>query len=161
MVEVKGIRKVFGGTVAVDDVSLRVGAGEICALVGQNGAGKSTLMSILSGALRPDAGEMTLEGVPYRPASPLDARKAGVAMIYQELSLAPHLSVAENMLLGVEPTRRGLVDWDAMRATAARVLERLGHPDIDPRAPVSSLPVAEQQLVEIGRALAVGCKVIV
>ena len=161
MVEVRGIRKVFGGTVAVDDVSLRVAAGEVCALVGQNGAGKSTLMSILSGALRPDAGEMSLGGAPYRPASPLEARKAGVAMIYQELSLAPHLSVAENMLLGVEPTRRGLLQWTAMRATAAQVLERLGHPDIDPDAPVSSLSVAEQQLVEIGRALAVGSKVIV
>ena len=159
--EMRGIRKVFGGTVAVDEVSLRVAPGEVCALVGQNGAGKSTLMSILSGALRPDAGEMSLGALPYRPASPLDARNAGVAMIYQELSLAPHLSVSENILLGVEPTRRGLVDWKAMRATAARVLERLGHPDIDPDAPVSSLSVAEQQLVEIGRALAVGSKVLV
>src|SRR3712207_3575551 len=104
---------------------------------------------------------MSLDGVPYRPASPLDARRAGVAMIYQELSLAPHLSVAENMLLGVEPTRRGLVRWDVMRATAAQVLDRLGHPDIRPDAPVASLSVAEQQLVEIGRALAVGSKVIV
>jgi ribose transport system ATP-binding protein len=161
MVEVNGIRKVFGATVAVDDVALRVNLGEVCALVGQNGAGKSTLMSILSGALHPDAGEMTLGGTPYRPASPLDARKAGVAMIYQELSLAPHLSVAENMLLGVEPTRRGLLDWGSMRKTAAHVLERLGHRDIDPDASVASLSVAEQQLVEIGRALAVGSKVLV
>jgi ribose transport system ATP-binding protein len=159
--EMRGIRKVFGGTVAVDGVALRVAPGEVCALVGQNGAGKSTLMSILSGALRPDAGEMSLGGAPYRPASPLDARTAGVAMIYQELSLAPHLSVAENMLLGVEPTRRGLLDWEAMRRTARQVLDRLGHPDIDPDAPVSSLSVAEQQLVEIGRALAVGSKVLV
>jgi ribose transport system ATP-binding protein len=159
--QMRGIRKVFGGTVAVDAVGLRVAPGEVCALVGQNGAGKSTLMSILSGALQPDAGEMSLGGAPYQPASPLEARKAGVAMIYQELSLAPHLSVAENMLLGVEPTRRGLVDWKAMRETAAHVLERLGHPDIDPDAPVSSLSVAEQQLVEIGRALAVGSKVLV
>src|SRR3712207_7504119 len=98
---------------------------------------------------------MSLDGVPYRPASPLDARKAAVAMIYQELSLAPHLSVAENMLLGVEPTRRGLLQRHAMRATAARVLDQLGHPDIHPDAPVSTLSVAEQQLVEIGRALAV------
>jgi ribose transport system ATP-binding protein len=157
----RGIRKVFGGTIAVDEVGLRVRSGEVCALVGQNGAGKSTLMSILSGALRPDAGEMWLGGRAYRPASPLEARKAGVAMIYQELSLAPHLSVAENMLLGVEPTRRGLLDWEAMRRTAAHVLERLGHADIDPNALVSSLSVAEQQLVEIGRALAVGSNVLV
>jgi ribose transport system ATP-binding protein len=159
--EMRGIRKVFGGTVAVDGVDLRVAPGEVCALVGQNGAGKSTLMSILSGALQPDAGEMWLDGAPYRPASPLQARTAGVAMIYQELSLAPHLSVAENMLLGVEPSRRGVLQWKDMRRTAAEVLERLGHPEIRPDAPVSSLSVAEQQLVEIGRALAVGSKVIV
>jgi len=159
--EMRGIRKAFGGTVAVDDVGLRVAPGEVCALVGQNGAGKSTLMSILSGALRPDAGEMSLDGVPYSPASPLDARRAGVAMIYQELSLAPHLSVAGNMLLGVETTRFGLLDRDGMRATVVQVLERLEHPEIDPDAPVSTLSVAEQQLVEIGRALAVGCRVLV
>jgi ribose transport system ATP-binding protein len=159
--EMRGIRKVFGGTVAVDDVDLQVAAGEVCALVGQNGAGKSTLMSILSGALRPDAGGMTLDGRPYRPASPLDARNAGVAMIYQELSLAPHLSVAENIFLGVEPTRFGVLQKNRMRAVATQVLERLGHADIDPGAPVASLSVAEQQLVEIGRALAVGCRVLV
>ncbi len=108
----RGIRKTFGATVAVDGIDLAVRDGEICALVGQNGAGKSTLMSILSGALAPDAGSMTLEGQPYRPRNPLDARRAGVAMIYQELSLAPHLSVMENVVLGLEPSRRGLVRWD-------------------------------------------------
>jgi ribose transport system ATP-binding protein len=159
--EMRGIRKVFGGTVAVDGVDLKVTPGEVCALVGQNGAGKSTLMSILAGATRPDAGEMHLGGTPFAPHSPLEARHAGVAMIYQELSLAPHLSVAENLLLGVEPTRRGIVNWEGMRATTARVLARLGHSEIDPNAPVSSLSVAGQQLVEIGRALAVGCRVLV
>ena len=159
--EMLGIRKVFGGTVAVDGVDLRVAAGEVCALVGQNGAGKSTLMSILSGASGPDAGTMRLAGAPYRPASPLEARRAGVAMIYQELSLAPHLSVAENVLLGVEPTRLGFVLSEGMRGTAARILERLGHPEIDPSARISSLPIAAQQLVEVGRALAVGCRVLV
>jgi ribose transport system ATP-binding protein len=159
--EMRGIRKTFGGTVAVDGVDLRVARGEVCALVGQNGAGKSTLMSILAGALRPDAGEMFLDGNPYRPASPLEARKSGVAMIYQELSLAPHLTVAENMLLGAEPTRFGLLQRREMRATAGRVLAQLGHPEIDPAARAASLSVAEQQLVEIGRALAVGCNVLV
>jgi ribose transport system ATP-binding protein len=157
----RGVRKTFGGTVAVDNVDLQVAPGEVCALVGENGAGKSTLMSILSGALQPDAGSMTLDGVPYRPRSPLDARRAGVAMIYQELSLAPHLSVAENIVLGVEPTTFGVIRWDRVYATARRVLEQLGHDDIDPRAPVDSLSVAEQQLVEIGRALAIGCRVLV
>jgi ribose transport system ATP-binding protein len=159
--EMRGIRKAFGGTAAVDGVTLRVAHGEVCALVGQNGAGKSTLMSVLSGALRADAGEMFLDGGPYRPASPLDARRSGVAMIYQELSLAPHLTVAENMLLGVEPTRLGLLKRREMRATAARVLAQLGHPEIDPAARAASLSVAEQQLVEIGRAMAVGCKALV
>jgi ribose transport system ATP-binding protein len=157
----RGIRKTFGGTVAVDNVDLQVAPGEVCALVGENGAGKSTLMSILSGALQPDAGSMTLGRAPYRPRSPLDARRAGVAMIYQELSLAPHVSVAENIVLGVEPARFGIIRWDEMRATARRVLGELGHDDIDPRAPAGSLSLAEQQLVEIARALAIGCRVLV
>jgi ribose transport system ATP-binding protein len=157
----RGIRKVFGATVAVDGVDLAVAEGEVCALVGQNGAGKSTLMGVLSGALQPDAGAMTLDGAPYRPRSPLDARRAGVAMIYQELSLAPHLSVMENMVLGMEPSRFGVIEWDRVRAIAKDVLARLGHPEIAVDAPVETLSVGEQQLVEVGRALAVGCRVLV
>lgn len=156
-----GIRKAFGATVAVDAVDVAVASGEVCALVGENGAGKSTLMGILAGAIQPDAGEMTLDGSPYRPRSPLEARRAGVAMIYQELSLAPHLPVMENIVLGMEPTRGGVVRWDEVRRTAARALAELNHPDISPDAPVASLSVAEQQLVEIARALAVGCRVLV
>jgi ribose transport system ATP-binding protein len=157
----RGIRKAFGATVAVDGVDVSVLPGEVCAVVGQNGAGKSTLMAILSGALQPDAGRMTLDGAPYQPAHPLDARHAGVAMIYQELSLAPHLSVAENILLGMEPARLGLIRWAEMRRTATDVLARLGHPEISIDAPVGMLSPAAQQLVEIGRALAVGCRVLV
>src|SRR3954464_15954260 len=108
--EMRGIRKAFGATVALDGVDLAVAPGEICGLVGQNGAGKSTLMAILAGALAPDAGSMAIDGRPYYPASPIAARRAGVAMIYQELSLAPHLTVMENILLGAEPMRYGLVD---------------------------------------------------
>src|SRR5919109_1471165 len=85
--EMRGIRKTFGATVALAGVDLSVAGGEICGLIGQNGAGKSTLMSILAGAQTPDAGEMSIDGVAFRPASPIDARRAGVAMIYQELSL--------------------------------------------------------------------------
>src|SRR5215204_6994150 len=103
----RGIRKAFGATIALDSVDLSVAPGEICGLVGQNGAGKSTLMAILAGALQPDAGRMEIGGGRYAPRSPIEARRAGVAMIYQELSLAPHLSVMENILLGVEPMRRG------------------------------------------------------
>ena len=157
----RGIRKAFGATVAVDGVDVSVLPGEVCAIVGQNGAGKSTLMAILSGALQPDAGQMTLDGAPYQPSHPLDARRAGVAMIYQELSLAPHLIVAENILLGMEPARFGLIRRAEMRRTATDVLARLGHPEIPIDAAVGTLSPAAQQLVEIGRALAVGCRVLV
>jgi ribose transport system ATP-binding protein len=159
--EMRGIRKTFGATVAVDGVDLGVAAGEVCALVGQNGAGKSTLMAVLSGALQPDEGEMTLDGAPYRPRSPLEARRAGVAMIYQELSLAPHLSVTENILLGMEPSRLGVVEWRRAREIASDALARLGHPEIAVEAPVETLSVAGQQLVEVARAIAVGCRVLV
>ena len=157
----RGIRKAFGATIALDGVDLSVNEGEICGLIGQNGAGKSTLMSVLSGALQPDAGEMWIEGRPFAPHSPLDARRAGVAMIYQELSLAPHLSVMENIMMGAEPTRFGLVDWPRMRERASRALAALGRDDIPADAIVGSLSVAAQQLVEIARALAVGCRVLV
>ncbi len=157
----RGIQKSFGATRALDGVELAVRPGEVVALVGQNGAGKSTLMSILSGALAPDAGEMWLDGVPYRPKSPLEARRAGVAMIYQELSLAPHLSVMENITLGMEPVRRGLVRWAEARASATRALAQLEHAEIRPEAVVGTLSVAEQQLVEIARALAASCRIFV
>ena len=105
--ELRGIRKRFGATEALRGVSLTVAPGEVHALIGENGAGKSTLMKVLSGAHLADAGEMALAGRPYRPAGPPDARRRGVAMIYQELTLAPHLSVRENILLGLEPARAG------------------------------------------------------
>ena len=159
--DMRGVRKTFGATVALDGVNFAVCAGEVCALVGQNGAGKSTLMGILSGAIRPDAGEMRLDGAPYTPREPIDARRAGVAMIYQELSLAPHLSVMENIVLGVEPSRFGIVQRDRVRATAIGALDELGRHDIPPQAAVSTLSPASQQLVEIARALATGCRVLV
>jgi ribose transport system ATP-binding protein len=159
--EMRGISKAFDATQALKDVDLHVMSGEVCALVGQNGAGKSTLMSILSGALRPDRGTMSLDGIAYHPRDPLAARRAGVAMIYQELSLAPHLSVEENIVLGVEPTRRGFIDRVEMRRIAEAALERLNHPEIHPSTLTLELSIAEQQLVEIARALAVGCRVLV
>jgi ribose transport system ATP-binding protein len=157
----RGIRKAFGATLAVDGVDLSVARGEVCGLVGQNGAGKSTLMSILAGALLPDAGTMTVDGQPYRPRSPVDARQAGVAMIYQELSLAPHLTVMENIVLGDEPSRLGVVQWQDVRERAASALRRLGRADIALDAPASELSVASQQMVEIARALATGARVLV
>ncbi len=159
--EMRGIRKAFGATVALDGVGLAVRAGEVCALVGPNGAGKSTLMGVLSGALVPDGGTMALDGSAYRPRDPLAARRAGVAMIHQELSLAPHLSVTDNVVLGLEPARFGVVRRAEARDRATQALGRLGHADIDPAAAVGALPPAAQQLVEIARAFAVGCRVLV
>jgi ribose transport system ATP-binding protein len=160
--EMRAVRKAFGATVALSDVDFAVRPGEVCALVGQNGAGKSTLMGILAGALAPDAGSMMLDGSPYSPKNPLEARRAGVAMIYQELSLAPHLSVAENIALGVEPTGPfGFVYRNVARQRARDALQQLGHPDIPADARVGALSPAAQQLVEIARALATGCRVLV
>jgi ribose transport system ATP-binding protein len=157
----QGLKKRFGATVALDGVDLSVSRGEVLALVGENGAGKSTLMKTLSGAHPPDSGEMWLDGEPYRPRSPLEARRAGVAMIYQELSLAPHLSVCENILLGMEPSRGPLLDWTALRRKAGEAMAVVGYPDFPLDTPVGTLSVAMQQLVEIARAVAVGSRVLV
>ena len=157
----QGIRKAFGATLALGGVDLAVAAGEVHALIGENGAGKSTLMKVLSGALVPDAGELWLDGAPFRPCGPHDARLAGVAMIYQELSLAPHLTVAENILLGMEPIRWGCIRRAELHRRAAAALAQLGRPDLAPDTLVAHLPIATRQLVEIARAIAVGCRVLV
>jgi ribose transport system ATP-binding protein len=155
------ISKRFGATVALDGVSLRVHAGQVLALVGENGAGKSTLMKVLSGAHQPDIGQMRLDGQPFAPANPLAARQAGIAMIYQELSLAPHLSVEENILLGMEPNRWGWIRRAQVRQRATEALRQFAHAEIRPDRKVGQLPLAAQQLVEIARALAVGCRIFV
>lgn len=157
----EGVRKRFGATVALAGVDLAVQPGQVLALVGENGAGKSTLMKVLSGAHRPDEGAMWLDGKPYQPRNPLDARRAGVAMIYQELSLAPHLSVAENILLGVEPNAGPMMPWPRVRQTATDAMRQLGRPDIPIDVAVRKLSLASQQLVEIARAIAVGCRLLV
>ena len=159
--EMRGIEKRFDATTALAGVDLAVAPGEVCGLVGENGAGKSTLMGILSGAIRADAGQMILDGQPYAPRDPMTARRAGVAMIYQELSLAPDLSVADNILLGMEPARFGVLQRAAMRQVAAAALAELGRPDIASDRRAGDLSVADQQLVEIARAIAVGCRVLV
>jgi len=161
LLKMSGIEKRFGATLALAGVDLSVRAGEVHALVGENGAGKSTLMKILSGAVRPDKGKMELYGQPYLPANPLQARLTGVAMIYQELSLAPHLTVEQNINLGMEPRRGVVVEKRKAARLAEEALARLGHPEIPPSRRVSGLPVAAQQVVEIARALAVGCRVLV
>jgi ribose transport system ATP-binding protein len=159
--EMRDIKKRFGATIALDGVSLKVMPGEVHALVGQNGAGKSTLMKTLSGAHAPDSGQMFLDGKPYAPRNPLDGRRLGVAMIYQELSLAPHLSVVENVLLGMEPTVGGFLKWRQMKQRAHEALAALGHGHLDLMRPVAGLSPATQQVIEIARALAIGCRVLV
>jgi ribose transport system ATP-binding protein len=155
------IHKSFGPTCALAGVSLRVAAGEIHALVGENGAGKSTLMRVVSGAELPDAGSMTLDGRPYRPSGPDDARLSGVAMIYQELTLAPHLDVESNVLLGLEEHRWGVLRRRPNRQRVERALDLLAHPEIRPNTPVSRLSPGACQLVEVARALVTDARVVV
>jgi ribose transport system ATP-binding protein len=161
LLSMHGISKSFGATRALADVELSVRAGEVMALIGENGAGKSTLMKVLSGAHRPDAGEMFLDGRTYAPSGPHQARQAGVAMIYQELNLAPDLSVEDNIMLGQETHRFGWLRRSAQRAKVHEALATLGHPDLRPETPVRQLSVGARQLVEIARALVLAPKVIV
>jgi ribose transport system ATP-binding protein len=148
-----GIQKNFGATRALRGVSLEVVPGEVHALIGENGAGKSTLMKILSGAHAADAGTMVLGGRPYAPEGPHDARLKGVAMIYQELNLALHLTAQENILLGAESARLGFVDRRASRDRARSALAQLGHAGLDLDRPAGAFSIAEQQIIEIARAL--------
>jgi ribose transport system ATP-binding protein len=152
----QGIGKVFGSTRALEDVSFELQPGSVHAILGENGAGKSTLMRIVAGAERPDAGSMLLDGAPYAPEGPLDARRQGVAIVYQELSVCPDLSVAENVVLGAESSRFGWVDAKRQEARVLRALEPItrARGDLPLDARVGTLSAAEQQLVEIGRALA-------
>jgi ribose transport system ATP-binding protein len=154
------ISKSFGPTIALDGVDLDLCQGEVHAVIGENGAGKSTLMNIIAGSLRPDHGTMTINGEPYAPSTPLDARTHGIALIHQELSLCPHLSVAENILMGIEPSRFGWLDRDNLITRTNNVLQTFHHADIRPEKRVGDLPVAARQIVEISRALAANARII-
>jgi len=161
LLEIEGLGKRFVGVTALDGVCLDVREGEVLGLLGENGAGKSTLLKILSGAQPPSSGAMTFDGAPYAPADPMEAKAKGIVTIYQELSLIPTLTVAENIFVGRAPlTRLGLVDWRRMRAEARRIVARVGLA-VDPETPVSALSVAEQQLVEIARALSLSSRLII
>ncbi|MBL1216269.1 MAG: sugar ABC transporter ATP-binding protein [Planctomycetes bacterium] len=157
----RGIHKRFGPTIALAGVDLAVQAGEVHALIGENGAGKSTLMKILSGAHQPDGGTMQLDGNAYQPVSPSAGRAAGVAMIYQELSLAPHLTVQENITLGSEPCFGPFIHRRQARETATHALHRVGLSQDLRSVPLHRLSVAQRQLVEIARGVALGCRVLV
>jgi ribose transport system ATP-binding protein len=156
-----GVRKAFGATLALDSVDLVLGRGEVHALVGENGAGKSTLMKILSGAHAADAGTITLEGRPFAPRSPVEAREQGVAMIYQELTLCPHLTVEQNVMLGREESSGGWLRRSSMTPKVVAALERLGRGGLPPSRRAGDLSPADQQVVEIARALAFGARVVV
>ncbi len=161
LLRMRGVRKSFGAVTALDGVDLEVRGGEVHALVGENGAGKSTLMKVLSGAHAPDAGTMELLGVPFRPRNPSDARARGVAMIYQELTLAPHLTVEENVMLGREQARLGFLKRRPMRAAVAEALRALDQAEIPPGRRVADLGPGARQMVEVARALVGEARVIV
>ena len=154
ILQVSNVSKRFGATHALKNVSFRVEAGEVHTLIGENGAGKSTLMKILCGAYTADSGDLELDGKTFVPENPLYARKCGIAMIYQELNLAPNLTGEENILLGEEPSRLGWLNRSRQRELARRALAELNHPKIPLGIPVNLLTIAEQQIIEIARALA-------
>jgi ribose transport system ATP-binding protein len=158
LLEAKGIRKSYGGVPALNEAHLTVAAGEIHGLVGENGAGKSTLARILAGEAARDGGEIAWMGHPVHIASRHDAERLGINLIHQELNLAPHLTVADNIFLGHEPRRApGLLDRPRELRIARQCLDRLGF-DLDPRAQVRRLRPAQRQLVEIARAVARSAK---
>jgi ribose transport system ATP-binding protein len=156
-----GVAKAFGATRALKSVSLEVAPGEVHALIGENGAGKSTLMKILSGAFPADAGTIELDGIPFQPANPENARACGIGMIYQELTLAPHLSVEENILLGREPARWGWLSRSRGRELARAALSELHHETIPLDQLVHRCTIAEQQIVEIARSLVTEPRVLI
>ena len=161
LLTMRGISKSFGGVHALKGVDLEVAGGEVHALIGENGAGKSTLMKVLSGALRADSGEMFLDGSRYEPHDPLQGRLQGIAMVYQELNLATHLTVEENLMLGIEKSTFGFIRREKYVHRIRQALEILQHPHLHPKAKVRDLSPAARQLVEIARGLITDTKVFV
>lgn len=157
----RGISKAFAGIPALRDVDLDLYGGQVHALLGQNGAGKSTLISIMSGALQPNAGVMELAGEEVSFESPSDALAQGVVAVYQELSLLPDMTVAENLFLGIEPGRGPLISRTEMSSKAREILDTLGATDIDPKTVVDELSIANQQLVEISKALTRQARIVI
>lgn len=161
LLRVEGISKHYGGVRALENVQFSCRAGSIHALLGENGAGKSTFIKILSGVVRPDSGRIFLDGAPVSFGTPKAAAEAGISCIFQELSLLPDLSVADNICIADRPRRFGMIDRAAERRRAEEMLARIGGEDIHPAAPVGSLPLSRQQMVEIAKALARQPKVLI
>ena len=159
VIEIKGVSKRFDATQALSEVSLSLLPGEIHSLVGENGAGKSTLIKIMTGLYPADSGEMTLGGEPFAPRSSADAQRQGIAAIYQEPSVFPDLSVAENIFIGHQDQGM-MVDWSTMYREASRILAKLDI-EIDPRLPAAGLTVAGQQAVEIAKAISLDVRVLI
>ena len=160
LIVVQGVSKRFGSTAALQDVSLRGRAGSIHAITGENGAGKSTLMKLLAGVHQPDAGEIRMAGQRLQLRSPAAARAAGISTVFQELTVLPNLTVAENLVLGREPRRAGLLDHAAIHSEAQAVLSRIGI-TLDPQRSGASLTVGEQQLVEIAKGVSTDAQVFI
>ncbi|MFJ9186692.1 sugar ABC transporter ATP-binding protein [Streptomyces anulatus] len=160
LLRIEGLRKTFPGVVALDNVDFDLRRGEVHVLLGENGAGKSTLIKMLSGAYRPDHGRILAEGREVRIEGAQDAERLGIATIYQEFNLVPDLTVAENIFLGRQPRRYGLVDHRRMREDAAELLRRVGV-DVRPDAKVRELGIARLQMVEIAKALSLEARVLI
>lgn len=159
--EARKITKRYGGVVALEDVDFACSAGTIHAIVGENGAGKSTLVKIMAGVVRSDAGETWLEGRPATFNGPVDAAEAGISCVFQELSVLPHLSVADNIFITNPPRRFGLINVTAQRQQAEVLLARLGWADINPRLKIQDLPLSRRQIVEIAKMVARHPKVLI
>ncbi len=160
LLRMENIRKVFSGVVALDDIDLTLESGEVHSLVGENGAGKSTLIKVLTGAYSRDGGEIFLEGKAVNFRSPEDANDAGVVAVYQEVNLLMFRTVAENIFLGREPRRFGLIDWARMNREAGELLNSLGL-NINPKAELGTLNIALRQMIAIVRGVSLGAKVLV
>ncbi|MEU1787926.1 sugar ABC transporter ATP-binding protein [Streptomyces sparsogenes] len=160
LLRMEGVRKTFPGVVALDGVDFDLRRGEVHVLLGENGAGKSTLIKMLSGAHRPDGGRILVDGSPVRIHGAQDAERLGIATIYQEFNLVPDLSVAENIFLGRQPRRLGLIDRKTMNARAAELLARVGV-DVSPTDRVRELGIARLQMVEIAKALSLDARVLI
>lgn len=161
LLEMRNITKMFPGVIALSDVNLTVDQGEIHLLLGENGAGKSTMIKTIIGINKPEGGEMFWLGQPMKINSLDDAYELGISVIYQELSNIPCLSIVENMYLGCEKRKNGLIDWKEQRICAKKALERVGLSDIDVDTPMEKLGMGQRQLVEIGRAIDRNAKLII
>ena len=160
LLRMTNISKHFPGVLALQNVSLEVEGGEALGLMGENGAGKSTLMKILSGVYAPDGGEIELNGSPVTLTNPHQAQNLGISIIYQEFNLFPNMTVEENVFIGREPSRAGIVDRATLRQNTRQLLARLGV-RLDPRAMVGDLSVAQQQMVEIAKALSYNARIVI